>query len=175
MSPYDPTKLAIHSILRPEDDLLSNYGQNFKKIVSFGDILHFIDEENIVTYVDFDYGVTVYPETPTRIRQINREPNYISRSCEKPKCIPGNNQHNCSIHEQHSSDFFLNPCCFRDMVPAALLSLNHTNEGYSMSNKYPQPTTHQPKTDSFPVFSSLRAMDSKRKALRDSFAFFQSN
>ena len=32
-SPYDPTKLAIHSILRPEDDLISNCGQNFRKIV----------------------------------------------------------------------------------------------------------------------------------------------
>ena len=26
LSPYDPTKLAIHSILRPEDDLISNCG-----------------------------------------------------------------------------------------------------------------------------------------------------
>ena len=31
---YDSTKLAIHSTLRPEDDLLSNWGQNFKKTVS---------------------------------------------------------------------------------------------------------------------------------------------
>ena len=33
ISPYDPTKLAIHSILRPEDDLTSNCGQNCKKTV----------------------------------------------------------------------------------------------------------------------------------------------
>ena len=44
-----------------------------------------------------------------------------------------------------------------------------------MSNQYPQPTTHQPRTDSYPVFSSLRTMDSKRKGLRVSFAFFQRN
>ena len=49
VSLYDPTKLATHSILRPEDDLLSNYGQNLKKTVSFDGIVHFIDEENIVT------------------------------------------------------------------------------------------------------------------------------
>ena len=61
------------------------------------------------------------------------------------------------------------------MVPAALMSLNHANDRYSMSNKYPQPTTHQPRTDSYPVFSSLRRMDSKRKGLRVSFAFFQRN
>ena len=61
------------------------------------------------------------------------------------------------------------------MVPAALMSLNHTNDRYSMSNKYPQPTTQQPRTDSYPVFSSMRRMDSKRKGLRVSFAFSQRN
>ena len=30
VSPYDPTKLAIHSILRAEDDFISNWGQNFR-------------------------------------------------------------------------------------------------------------------------------------------------
>ena len=71
VSPYDPTKLATHSILRPEDDLIPNCGQNFKKTVSFNDIGHFIDEENIVTFEGFDCGITFYPETPTEIRQIN--------------------------------------------------------------------------------------------------------
>ena len=75
LSPYDPTKLAIHSILRPEDDLISNYGLNVKKTVSFDDVVHFIDEENIVTYVDFDCGITFFPETPTKVRQNNRERN----------------------------------------------------------------------------------------------------
>ena len=111
LSPYDPTKLAIHSILRPEDDLISNYGPNVKKTVSFDDVVHFIDEENIVTFVDFDCGFTFFPETPTKIRQNQRERNYISRSCEKPQYIPSNDQHICSlmsIDEQHSSDIFLN-------------------------------------------------------------------
>ena len=107
LSPYDPTKLAIHSILRPEDDLISNYGPNVKKTVSFDDVVHFIDEENIVTYVYFDCGVTFFPENPTKIRQNNRERNYISRSCEKPQYIPSNDQHFCSIDEQHSSVIFL--------------------------------------------------------------------
>ena len=61
------------------------------------------------------------------------------------------------------------------MVPAAFISLKHTKDTYAMSNQYPQPTTHQPGTDSYPVFSSLRTMDSKRKRLRASFAFFQRN
>ena len=59
------------------------------------------------------------------------------------------------------------------MVPAAVMSLNYTNDRYSMSNQYPQPTTHQPTTESYPVFSSLRRMDSQRKRLHVSFAFLQ--
>ena len=175
VSPHDPTKLAIHSILRPEADRISNCGQTFKKNVSFDDIVHFLDEEIIVSYVDFDFRVTFYPETPTKIRQIIRERNYVSRSCEKPQCIPSNDQHTCFFDKQHSSNIFLNPCIIWDMVPAALMSLNHTNDTYPMFNQYPQLTTQQPKTDSYPVFTSLRTMDSKRKELRVNFAFFQRN
>ena len=155
LSPYDPTKLAIHSILRPEDDHISNCGSNVKKTVSFDDVVHFIDEENMVTYVDFDCGITFLPETPTKIRQNNRERNYISRSCEKPQCIPSNDQHTFSVDEHHSSNIFLNPYNLWDMAPAAPMTLNHTNDTYSMFNQYPQPTTQQPRTDSNPVFSSL--------------------
>ena len=61
------------------------------------------------------------------------------------------------------------------MVPTALMSLNHTNDRYSISNQYPQPTTHQPRTDSYAVFSSLPRMHSNRKGLRVSFAFSQRN
>ena len=175
LSPYDPTKLAIHSILRPEDDLISNCGPNVKKTVSFDDVVHFIDEENIVTYVDFDCSITFLPETPTKIRQITRERNYISRSCEKPQYNPSNDQHVCPVDEQHSSNIFLTPYILWDMSPAALTSLNLNNDRYSVSNQYPQPTTHQPRTDSYPVFSSLRTMNSKRRGLCVSFAFFQRN
>ena len=128
VSPYDPTKLAIHSILRPEDDLISNCGPNVKKTVSFDDVVHFIDEEDMVTFVDFDCGITFLPETPTKVRQINRERNYISRSCQKPQCIPSYDQHTCSVDEQHNSTIFLNPCSLWDMVPAALMPLNHIND-----------------------------------------------
>ena len=61
------------------------------------------------------------------------------------------------------------------MVSAALLAVNHTNDRYFMSNQYPQPTAHQPRTDSYPLFCSLRKMNNKRKGLRVSFAFFQRN
>ena len=71
LSPYDPTKLAIHSFLRPKDDLLSNCGPKVKKTVPFDDVVHFIDEENMMTYVDFDFSITSFPETPTKSDRSN--------------------------------------------------------------------------------------------------------
>ena len=134
VSPYDHTKLSMLSNLRPEDDFISKRGQNVKKTVTFDVIVQFLDEENIVTYEDLDCGITFYPETPTKIGQINRERNYISRTCEKPNCIPSNDQHNCFDDEKHNSDTFLNPYNLWDMVPAVFMSLNHTNDRNSMSN-----------------------------------------
>ena len=125
-SPYDPTKLAIHSILPPEDDLISNCGPSVKKTVSFDDVVHFIDEENMVTYVDFDCGITFFPGNHTKLRQINREQKYISRSCEKPQCISSNDQHICVVGELHSSKIFMNPYNLWDLVPAALTLMIHT-------------------------------------------------
>ena len=87
VSPYDPRKLAIHSISRPEDYLLSIFGPNVKRTVSFDDTVHFFDKVNIVTYVDFDCGLNFHPETPTKIRQIKRDGTYICRSCKK-KQVP---------------------------------------------------------------------------------------
>ena len=175
LSPHDPTKLGIQSVLRPEDDPKSTCGPNVSKTVYFDDAVYFVDEENTVTYVNFDCGFTFLHETPTKIRQINRERNYVSRTCEKPQCIPRNDQHICSVDEQHSSNILLNPYILWNMAPAAFISLNHTNDTYCMSNQYPQPTTHQSRTESYPAFSSLRTMGSKRKGLRVSFAFFQRN
>ena len=173
LSSHDPTKLAIHTLLLPKDDLISNCGPNVKKTVSFDDDVLFIDEANMVTYVDFDCGIRFLPETPTKKRRINWDRSYISRSCEKPQCIPSNDQNTCSVDEQHSSNIFVNPYNLWDMVLAALLPLNHTNGTYSLFNRYPQLTTQQPRTDSNPVFSSLRRMDSKRKGLRINLAFYQ--
>ena len=112
VSPYDPSKPATHSILHPEYDLISNCGQNFKKTVSFDNIVHFIDEEDIVTYEEFDYSITFFHETPTKPREINRERNYISRSCEKSKCIPINDRHNCFFNEQLNSNMNSEPVKF---------------------------------------------------------------
>ena len=74
LSPYDPTKLANQSIL--------------KKTVSFDDAVHFIDEENMVIYVDFDCGIPFFPETPTKIRQINRERITFPDPVKNPNAFP---------------------------------------------------------------------------------------
>ena len=64
LSPYDPTKLAIHSILRLEADPIPTCGPNDKKTVSFDDVVHFLDEENMVTHVDFDCCITFFLKIP---------------------------------------------------------------------------------------------------------------
>ena len=45
----------------------------------------------------------------------------------------------CSIALIFSGDSFW------DKVPAAPMPLNHTNDTYSMFNRYPQPTNQQPR------------------------------
>ena len=88
VSPYDPTKLAFHFMLRPEYDPISNCGQNFKKTVSFDDIVHFIDEEDIVTYEDFDCGITFYPETPTKSQRSTENAITFPDPVKNPSALP---------------------------------------------------------------------------------------
>ena len=69
----DSTQLAIQSILRTHIDFLSSCGDNFKKTISFDHMVHFIDDENILTYVCFDCGTTFDPKTFTTVEYINHE------------------------------------------------------------------------------------------------------
>ena len=77
--------------------------------------------------------------------------------------------------DEHTSNIFQNPYNLWDTDPAAPKSPNHTYDRDSMSNQYLQTTTHHPRTNFYPVFFSLLTMDSKKKGLRVSFAFFQKN
>ena len=88
LSPYDPTKHAIHSILRPEDDPISNCGPNIKKNVSFDDVVHFIDEENMVTYVDFDCGITFFSENPAKLDRSTENRITFPDPVENPNAFP---------------------------------------------------------------------------------------
>ena len=84
-------------------------GHLFKRAISFDDLVHFIDQEDIVTNLDFDCGITFYPEAPTKVEKFNREEKSISRSCETPKCITNNDQQNCCIDEENTSIIFFQP------------------------------------------------------------------
>ena len=75
----------------------------------FDDMVQLIDDENIVTCVDLNCGFAFYVEAPKKAEKINREEKKNSRFCEKPKFIPNNGHHNCSIVEHHTSIIFLNP------------------------------------------------------------------
>ena len=143
-SPSDRKTLAIHSILRREVDLISICGPNFKMMFSSDNKVHFIDEEFFLNYVDFDCGFTSYAGGPTKIGWINRERKKLSRSREKPQCIPNNNQRNSSEEEAHTSNIFVYPFSSWNMDPAALMTLNHTTDRDCMSNQYPQRKDNSP-------------------------------
>ena len=168
VSPYDPTKLAIHSILRPEDDQIPNCGQNFRRL--------FLSMKLCTSLMRTSWRMKIFFVIllPT-LKLLQKSYRWNENGITFPDPVKNSSAFPLTISvtiffdEQH---IFLNPYILWDMVPAALLSLNHTNDRYSMSNQYPQPTTHQPRTDSYPVFSSLQTMDSKRKGLHVRFAFF---
>ena len=61
------------------------------------------------------------------------------------------------------------------MNSETLMTLNHTTDKDFLSNQYPQTKSHKSTTDLYPLISSLRPMDSKRKGLCVRFAFFQRN
>ena len=130
--------------------------------ISFDDVVHFIDEGNIVTYVDFDCDITFFPETRTKSDRSTEKGTTFPDPMKNPSAFPApiNRSVICSVDEQHSSNIFVNPYNLWNMFPGAFMWLSHTNDTYSKSNHYPQPTTHQSRTDSYPVFSPLRTMDS---------------
>ena len=92
---------------------------------------------------------------------------------KNPSAFPVAININVFIEEKHNSDIFLNPDNLWDIVPAAPMSLNHTNDGYSMSNMYPQPTTHPPRTDSYPVFLHCEGCTVKRRDCASALHFFK--
>ena len=121
----------------------------FKMTISSDDMMHFIDKENIVTYAEFGCGFSFYPTTAVKVEQINREWKNIARSFEKPMYFPKSVEHNCSIDtsKEHTSKIFLSLPIFGDMHLAAIMTLNHTTDGDSMSNQYLQTMTNKHKTE----------------------------
>ena len=77
-----------------------------------------------------------------------------------------------SNFKQHTFNIFLKPYIVWHIDPTANMSLNHTTDGDSMSIQYAQTTTHQRRTDLYPMSSSSRLMNSKKKWLRVNLPFF---
>ena len=88
--------------------------------------MQIIEKEKIVTYVGFDCGNTFYTEAHTKVGQINRDRKIFPGSCEKHKCIPSDDQLNCTNDEEHTSNIFLNLYSLWDVDPAAVMSLCHS-------------------------------------------------
>ena len=108
---------------------------------------HFIDEYNIVTYVDFDSGFTLYLE------YVNREIKKTCRSTsESPKCIPSNDQLNSFVDEELSSNVFVDYQNLCDVDHAAPLLLNHSHGRELTTLQCSQTTTQQQKTGLYMVF-----------------------
>ena len=109
----------------------------------FDDIVHFIVKENIVTYVDFDCGITFLPETPTKIRQVNRERNYISRSCENPCAFPAT----VNISVLLMSSIALISFMFRTFYGTCLQQLLRHSTTIMIDTLYPISTLNQQLTN----------------------------
>ena len=108
-SPYEPTMLENHSILRPENDLISGCGHIFNKMVPCDDNVPLIDEKNIVTHVYFEGDISFYTESPIKNQKSNRQSKKIYICCRKLKCIPSNGQHNSFFDQEKTRNIFLHP------------------------------------------------------------------
>ena len=56
--------------------------------VSFDGVVHFIDEEKMVTYVDFDCGITFFPENPTKLDRSTENRITFPDPVKNPKAFP---------------------------------------------------------------------------------------
>ena len=112
------------------------------KRLFFYDIVHFIDEENIVDYVDF--GFVLFSTLKLQRKSDRSTENGITFAdpVENPSAFTATINIFVPLISSIALLSFLNPYNLWDEVPAALMSLNHTNDRYSMFNQYPQPTTH---------------------------------
>ena len=72
----------LHFFRCLEVNPICNCGVIFKKTISFDDMVHFINDDNAVTYVVFDCCTTLYPEATVNVQNIKWERMKLSRSCE---------------------------------------------------------------------------------------------
>ena len=73
--------LAVHSILRPVIDLISNFGHLSKKTVDLDGTAHVTSEENILTCLEFDCSnnllMTNYDTDYNEVSHLNISPHAV--------------------------------------------------------------------------------------------------
>ena len=128
---YCPIKFANHSNLNTEVKNLSNCLDNCKKTVSFVDMVHGIDGDELATHVVFNGGNTFY----------------LWIGSHQPKCITSDDQFNFSNDDEHTSNIILENYVLLDMGPTAAFPLTHSSDRDFMTIQNPRESTHQQKTD----------------------------
>ena len=101
---YDPTKLAIRFILRKEVDFLSSQGDNFNKTVSFDDTLHFVDDQNVLTYVDSECCLTFYRQKSDKFNGKKANADLVKNSSASQ-----NYSEKEQFFKKHTSNNFVDP------------------------------------------------------------------
>ena len=113
----------------------------------FYNMVCFLDEDNIVAYPNLDCSILFQPENCIKVIQIS--------PCEKIVCNPCNAQHKYFYSNLHISNISIEPDKLKNLDTAAPITLNLTPDSDLMTTEYAQPSTHEPKTFMYPLFSSL--------------------
>ena len=106
-------------------------------------------------------GITFYPEVSSIVGQINRKWKNFPRRCENPNAShvmininESNDQYNCSIADEHTSNTCLNQYNLWDMDTTTLTSINVPPNRVSLSNQNAPTSIHQRSIDLYPAFPS---------------------
>ena len=70
---FEPTKLAIWTILLPEVDLVSKCGDNLEMTLFSDEMMHFTDEDTFVRYVVFIFSKNLHPKAAMQEEHFNQE------------------------------------------------------------------------------------------------------
>ena len=106
---YDPKDLTIYAVWCPEVIPISICWKCFKKTVILMTWCHSIEDENIVTYVDFDFSPNFQPKTVNWIGKV------LKKFGKSQKCVPSNDKLNCFDDDQQISNIFADPYKIKDI------------------------------------------------------------
>ena len=147
---FDPTMIPIRSCLRMDDELVSNYGPVHHKHVRFADTIQCFGD--IVTSTS---SSTLPPLSRPRCWRI------------KPR--------NPISDLVKSGQVFIDTYSIWDLCSSTPIVLNNYQRPERMKIECDVAEVYSPKPYTFPIFSSLRNPNSKRKGLRLKFSFLETS